>query len=1017
MLLTGTHLSAQVLYSCDFENATENGFWNLNKTSTSRPLSGYNNLWHIGPAGNCANGTAGLYIASKEDTTKNVAMAITGPVDYVVAYRDQINLGAAGTYTLAFDWRCAGKTSDMLSVFWFPSTYTSNTNSNYGAASLPTAWTPYKIADFRGSSIWQSYYNTTFTTPTPTGKLLFVWYQTSGNATNPPAAVDNIEISQINTSCAAPTNLQYNTSGTLTWNGNAAAYDVRYANTNTDTWDYVTGVTGNSCPVPNITEGYYLFQVRAVCDGGAHSVWTSLERFAYLKGVRCLDFMDLDSARCYRGPFDNVTGSTSTMIGKVDHGYASINSFHTVHYMPGETDPRAQGILKTIPDGEVASVRLGNWLDDPSIDGQGAGEAIEYKYKVRAGQSDIMLLKYAVVMEKPGHNNGTDPHFTLEILDSRGRQISPATCFKADFAAASNNPAALVGWHEWEPGSASGIPGAGSDPIIWKPWTTMSVSLRNYVGQTLTIRFTTMDCRQAAHWAYAYFTIGCTSGDLQGIACGDFETDHFTAPPGFNYEWYKASNPNTILGTDSVFSISKTDTALYVVDVISKTADACYYSLTANPNPRFPETKVTCVPEQRECENYVKFLNASSIVYINRLDSSKSVSKEAVEDISWDFGDGSPILHSVDPVLEHKFPQAGGTFNVKVKSMMSGGVCEDERIYTLNLPVLGDKRVETITPFCFDGKTPYVYNGQSHFDSFQDSAVYHLPTGCDSTDVLTVNFVTKVTTELYDTVCGEVNNYTYNGTVYSEAGDYPVPFKSALGCDSIVTLHLYKHPKPLIQVDSAFASCADEISGLTIPYLLTDQDKTVDNIRVIMNDEAVANGFAPAYPFLPGEPLLISWPADINPNVYQGKVVFSSDLCQSYSYDFKIELYYPSATLDQKNGIVAVMNPNYNGGYDFVSYQWYRNGERMEGETKSYIRVIDEKDLNAEYYAVVLRSTDNVVLRTCPITYTGGGWRDALETIQGESSAVKLIENGILYIIRDGVKYTVLGTTVRSNVH
>ena len=40
-----------------------------------------------------------------------------------------------------------------------------------------------------------------------------------------------------------------------------------------------------------------------------------------------------------------------------------------------------------------------------------------------------------------------------------------------------------------------------------------------------------------------------------------------------------------------------------------------------------------------------------------------------------------------------------------------------------------------------------------------------------------------------------------------------------------------------------------------------------------------------------------------------------------------------------------------------------------------------------------------------------------LETIQGESSAVKLIENGILYIIRDGVKYTVLGTTVRSNVH
>ena len=69
--------------------------------------------------------------------------------------------------------------------------------------------------------------------------------------------------------------------------------------------------------------------------------------------------------------------------------------------------------------------------------------------------------------------------------------------------------------------------------------------------------------------------------------------------------------------------------------------------------------------------------------------------------------------------------------------------------------------------------------------------------------------------------------------------------------------------------------------------------------------------------------------------------------------------------------------------------------------------------MDAEYYVVVLRSNDNVVLRTCPIVYTGGGWREALEEIRGESRAVKVIDNGILYIIRDGVWYTVLGTEMK----
>ena len=999
MLLAGTNVSAQVLYSCDFESAAENSNWVLNKTANSYPITNYTNLWYIGPEGNCAAGTAGLYIANKADTTKNAAAPVTGPLDFIVAYREGINLGAPGTYILSFDWKALGKTADMLSVFWFPSTYTKNTNSAYGAGTLPSAWGAYKIADIRGSAIWKSYY-ATFTSPTATGKLMFVWGQTGGSVANPPAAVDNIEIMQ-NSGCAIPSNVTYTPTPRLSWTGTAPSYDVRYNNTHTGEWVMKDSITGNNCFLTGITEGTYTFQVRSNCGNGVHSAWKSISQFIWIRGQRCIDYFDYGASpssigKCYVGEHTS-SSSHSTLTWEstprvVDFGPGNASSMHTLHTEVGEIDPNTtvNGGLRTIPDGEIASIRLGAQTSS------GDDARIEYKYKVNGGESGLLDLQYACVLLSGGHSDD-NPFFQLDILDQRGQQIGGCThaYFVADMSGTSG-----TGWHQ-------------EGDLFWCDWRTVTVSLMEFIGQTLTIRLTASRCVYDTHFGSAYFTLNCRNGGLQGIACGDFSTDHFTAPPGFDYEWYDPANPGVILSTDSVFHISQTSDTIYAVKVKSRTEAGCYYVLTANPNPRFPETVVTYNASQLNCQNVVTFKNKSNVVYVNRKTGVRTHAEEEVEDVVWDFGDGSPILHSKDSIMVHTFPQTGGTFNVKVTSSMSAGVCEDEQTYTITLPELGDKRVETVIPYCYDGKTPYVYNGVNHYESFQDSAVYHLGVGCDSTDVLTVNFMNTVSSDIYDTICHEVNNYTYNGKVYKDAGNYDVKFTYYLGCDSIVTLHLYKHPQPMIKVDTAFASCADEISGMVIPYLLTDQDKTVDNIDIVMSDEAVANGFAPKYSFKPGQQLSISWPSDILPNVYQGRVIFSSEECQSYSYDFKIELYYPSATLDQKNGIVAIMNDDYNGGYNFVSYQWYRNGVRMDGETKSYVRVSDEKDMNAEYYVVVLRNEDNVVLRTCPIIYTGGGWREALDNVTGEKKTVKVVRDGNLYIIRDGVWYTVLGTVMK----
>lgn len=63
-----------------------------------------------------------------------------------------------------------------------------------------------------------------------------------------------------------------------------------------------------------------------------------------------------EQATCYYGSFENPYKA----VGVVDKGYDNIESRHTIHYVKGETDPRTENKLKTIPDGEIASVRLGN---------------------------------------------------------------------------------------------------------------------------------------------------------------------------------------------------------------------------------------------------------------------------------------------------------------------------------------------------------------------------------------------------------------------------------------------------------------------------------------------------------------------------------------------------------------------------------------------------------------------------------------------------------------------------------
>lgn len=80
-------------------------------------------------------------------------------------------------------------------------------------------------------------------------------------------------------------------------------------------------------------------------------------------------------------------------------------------------------------------------------------------------------------------------------------------------------------------------------------------------------------------------------------------------------------------------------------------------------------------------------------------------------------------------------------------------------------------------------------------------------------------------------------------------------------------------------------------------------------------------------------------------------------------------LYEPQKIFAQKwDNVLAIFQPDYCGYHlAFTSYQWYRNGEPVAGETFSYYHLDNASFSPQDYYQVLLvRQTDGLKWMTCP---------------------------------------------------
>ena len=367
----------------------------------------------------------------------------------------------------------------------------------------------------------------------------------------------------------------------------------------------------------------------------------------------CLgDFTDLASENviCTYGYYDTP-----------DANYGVQANRHTVQTDMDGHDPIIGDSLLLIPAGMEHSVRLGN-----SSAGNEA-ESVIYRFRVNAAQSDMLLLRYAVVMQNPSHSKDHQPRMLFQILRENGSELND-TCYEAEFVSSK----LLNGESPWHD---HGLAMGGSTHVLWHDWTSVGVNLAPLDGEVLYIKITTKDCNESssthggAHFCYAYFTMECAKKDITYNGCSPDAATEFIAPEGFVYDWH-VQGTTTTLSTERSFTPPAGSTSTYECTMSFTGANdaECSFSMTANPTTaaRFPQAQFSCL-DTVEVGDDVFFNNTSFA-------STDAEGNNPVSDAAcyylWDFGDGT-TSHYANATHQYPTEQSDRTYTVTLTAFIS----------------------------------------------------------------------------------------------------------------------------------------------------------------------------------------------------------------------------------------------------------------------------------------------------------------------------------------------------------
>jgi gliding motility-associated-like protein len=326
---------------------------------------------------------------------------------------------------------------------------------------------------------------------------------------------------------------------------------------------------------------------------------------------------------------DGNTNGWDLFIGETDGSvpYSYINSVpagpgpnHQI--FAGGVDPIV-GIPTVFPGGNF-SVRLGNGATT------GAGAARMSQSFLVDASNMYFTYNYAVIFESPvGHTLNERPYFTVRVFDENGANI---TCGEysviADAANATDYLSIVV----------------GGETVLYSNWTTVFTNLSAYVGQNVTIEFTSGDCALGGHYGYAYVDASCSFQEITAspatICQGENST--LTAPAGLGtYLWSTG---------ETTQSISVSAGGNYTCLLTPPQGPACSVLLDIDVTEFPTPTALFTMDQSTVCAG-------SDIVFT---DNSSIPNPGVISSYQWDFGNGTQTPASTGAIVA--VPNTTGTY-------------------------------------------------------------------------------------------------------------------------------------------------------------------------------------------------------------------------------------------------------------------------------------------------------------------------------------------------------------------
>ena len=556
-------------------------------------------------------------------------------------------------------------------------------------------------------------------------------------------------------------------------------------------------------------------------------------------------------------PINTPTNGLSTAAMNANDGVGR----HVI--MSNGNDPNTCNVVPRVSPGSIYSARLGN----SAVNNQ--AEKLRYQFTITP-QSALIIYKYAVIMEDPGHTAADQPRFEARLIDQSGNDI-PCTYYLV-----------VAGQ------GTSGFSTCNSSGAKYKNWQTIGVDASAYMGQTVTLEFSTGDCEQGAHFGYAYVDAGCAPFAIDSRYCvntNGVNAAVLTAPSGFSsYLWSNGATTTT--------TAFPNPTQGQVVTCQITSANGCVATLQATLTPsnitaNFADSSV-CAGTPLELEN------------------TSTISNGILSSYSWASSDG---FTSNATTFNHVFPTAG-TYTITLTATSDLG-CTDNVIRTviintipnalINMPnnCVGDQVILESSSTNGDGSPmthSWVVNGTQNYagDSipvnFPSSGIVNLQListsqfGCVDTVVSSINiyenplanftfiercinnFVpfTNLTTPntanaSYDWILDGVNaaNTFETTTLVTGAGEHTMTLiaketQEGFTCDDTLTLTFIAHDDPAIDfiVDSTMcedvefdvASTTTVSTGESLTYSWTQAGtiiSTDSSFTYVFNDQGV----------------------------------------------------------------------------------------------------------------------------------------------------------------------------------